>query len=174
VDKALQVIDQYHTNITKFEHDVLLRPDIAAVKKCKIICYTLVYSKTQPSVRFQCISCRAISFFINGPLNQLKRWSMVFDDTTSIDVQLWLTPLIRPTRMSRSLGLCLIIPKYTWYARFSQSYPLVEIFLGGCIWPYGIYLNKLRYVFWYCRKPYQLFFQCEFVDLFVFWPYFGA
>ena len=34
VDKALQVIDQYHANITKFEHDILLKPKMSTVRKC--------------------------------------------------------------------------------------------------------------------------------------------
>ena len=34
VDKALQVIDQYQAKITKFEHDILLNPQISTVKKC--------------------------------------------------------------------------------------------------------------------------------------------
>jgi hypothetical protein len=38
VDKALQVIDQYQTNITNLEHDILLRPKMSTVRKCSFVC----------------------------------------------------------------------------------------------------------------------------------------
>ena len=46
MDKALQVIDEYHSNITNLEHDILLKPKMSRVRKC-----TLLY-------------CRVITFYI--------------------------------------------------------------------------------------------------------------
>ena len=45
VDKALQVIDEYHTTITNLEHDILLKPKMSRVRKCTLLC------------------CRAITFY---------------------------------------------------------------------------------------------------------------
>ena len=38
MDKALQVIDQYHARITDLEHDILLKPKMSAVRKCTFVC----------------------------------------------------------------------------------------------------------------------------------------
>ena len=57
-----------------------------------------LYSNLQ-FLLFQCISCRVISFFINGRLNQLKRWSTLFDDMILTDLRLWSISLTPPTRM---------------------------------------------------------------------------
>ncbi|KAF8167264.1 hypothetical protein B0H34DRAFT_669750 [Crassisporium funariophilum] len=45
VDKALQVIDQYHTNITKFERDILLRPKMNTVRSLHILSGDLILHK---------------------------------------------------------------------------------------------------------------------------------
>ncbi|KAF8814460.1 magnesium transporter [Phlegmacium glaucopus] len=45
VDKALQVIDQYHAHITKFERDVLLKSNIATVRKLHILSGDLILHK---------------------------------------------------------------------------------------------------------------------------------
>jgi len=45
VDKALQVIDQYHANITKFEHDILLKPKMSTVRKLHILSGDLILHK---------------------------------------------------------------------------------------------------------------------------------
>ena len=37
VDKALQVIDEYHTTITNLEHDILLKPKMSRVRKCTLL-----------------------------------------------------------------------------------------------------------------------------------------
>jgi hypothetical protein len=32
VDKALEVIDEYHSKIVKFEREILIKPDIATIR----------------------------------------------------------------------------------------------------------------------------------------------
>ena len=44
MDKALQVIDQYHTNITNLEHDILLRPKMSTARKCTFVWLPWSYS----------------------------------------------------------------------------------------------------------------------------------
>ena len=80
VDKALQVVDQYHTNITNLEHDILLKPKMSTVRKCtfRMFFFFMEGIKKKKNAQisryvfFQCISCRVILFFTNGPLNRLK------------------------------------------------------------------------------------------------------
>ena len=74
VDKALQVVDQYHTNITNLEHDILLKPKMSTVRKCTFRMCVFANKNKRPQISrlFQCISCRVILFFTNGPLNRLK------------------------------------------------------------------------------------------------------
>jgi len=45
VDKALQVIDQYHKNINKYEHDILMRPKMKTVRQLHILSGDLILHK---------------------------------------------------------------------------------------------------------------------------------
>ena len=52
VDKALEVIDQYHVQITKFEHDTLLKPEMQTVRKCTFSMQLLPFIQTFNSFCF--------------------------------------------------------------------------------------------------------------------------
>ncbi|KAJ3503240.1 hypothetical protein NLJ89_g8521 [Agrocybe chaxingu] len=45
VDRALQVIDQYHANINQYEHDILLRPKMKTVRRLHILSGDLILHK---------------------------------------------------------------------------------------------------------------------------------
>jgi Mg2+ and Co2+ transporter CorA len=45
VDRALQVIDEYHANITDLEHDILLKPKMSMLRKLHILSGDLILHK---------------------------------------------------------------------------------------------------------------------------------
>ena len=145
MDKALQVIDEYHSNITNLEHNILLKPKMSRVRK-----FTLLWSFTfyllNTSILFvQCISCLAISFFLE-PIKTLICGLRRYDDDKCRALTDFSDPANEGVKVYVSYFQNIFgrtaFAVLHWHKLTAQSW-----YLGRCNWPYGIYLSESRYVF---------------------------